>query len=108
MAGVYNGEDAPTDELHMLERQVIKFFESQGMNIQSGNIVAHHTLCRQDSKTKPAIIVQFVNGRHKTELLRQASKLKGTEVYLNKHLTKRRHCQTCTHPKETKQETSSS
>lgn len=59
------------------------------MNIQSDNIVACHTLPRRNSEAKPAIIVRFVNRKHKTELLRQAKKLKGTGVYLNEHLTKK-------------------
>ncbi len=42
-----------------------------------------------NSKTKPAIVVRFVNRKHKIDLLRQAKYLKGTGVYINEHLTKK-------------------
>lgn len=73
----------------MLERQAITFFESKNMSIQCNNIAACHTLPRKDSKAKPAMIVRFVNRKHKIELLRQSKKVKGTGVYLNEHLTKK-------------------
>lgn len=59
------------------------------MIIQTNNILACHTLPRKDSRVKPFIVVCFANLRHKTELLKQAKKLKGTGVNLNEHLTKK-------------------
>lgn len=88
-AGRSDGDDASTKEMQTLETQVITFFDKKSINIQSKNIVACHTLPRKDSKTKPAIIIRFVNRKHKIDLLRQARKLKGTGVYLNEHLTKK-------------------
>lgn len=82
-AGAKDGEEAPTEELQTLEWQVIEFFESKNMSIKSNNVAACHTLARKDNKAKPAIIVRFVNRKHKTELLRQGKKLKGTGVFLN-------------------------
>ena len=35
------------------------------------------------------VILRFVNRKHKLELLKQGKKLKGTNVYMNDHLTKR-------------------
>ncbi len=84
-----DGEAALPEELQTLEKQVIKFLESQNMIIQSDNVVACHTLPRRNGGAKPAIVVRFVNRKHKVELLRQAKKLKGTGVYLNDHLTKK-------------------
>lgn len=78
-------EDALPEELQTLEKQVIKFFERKNMNSESNNGVA---LPRKNGRTRPAIIVRFVNRRHKTELPRQEKKLKGSKVYLNEHLTK--------------------
>lgn len=40
-------------------------------------------------KTKSAVVLRFVNTKHKAELLHQAKKLKRTGVYLNEHLTKK-------------------
>lgn len=70
-AGVQQGEDAPPEELHILEQQVAQF------------------LSRKDMKTKPTIVVQFANRKPKIALLRQSKKLKGTGVYVNEHLTKK-------------------
>ncbi len=84
-----DGEAALPEELQMLEKQVIKSFESQNMIIKSDNIVACHTLPRRNGGAKPAIVVRFVNRKHKAGLLRQAKKLNGTGVYLNEHLTKK-------------------
>ncbi len=67
----------------------IKFFESQNMIIQSDNVVACHTLPWRNGGAKPAIVLRFVNQKHKAELPRQAKKLKGTGVYLNEHLPKK-------------------
>lgn len=83
------GENAPPEELQTLENQVIKFFESKNMYIHCDNVVACHTLPRRNNGAKPAIVVRFLNRKHKTELLKQAKKLKGTGVYLNEHLTKK-------------------
>lgn len=82
-------EDLPAEEQESLESEIINFFEGKNMKIQEDSIAACHTLPRKDSKAKPAIIVRFVNRKHKTDLLRQAKKLKGTAVYINDHLTKK-------------------
>lgn len=42
-AGGKDGEDAPTEELQTIEWQVIKFFESMNMCIQSNNVATCHT-----------------------------------------------------------------
>lgn len=83
------GENALPEELQTLENQVIKFFESKHMSIHCDNVVACHTLPQRNRGAKPAIVVRFMNRKHKTELLKQAKKLKGTGVYLNEHLTKK-------------------
>lgn len=81
------GEDAPVEELETLEQQILKFFESKDMAILSSHIEACHPLPKRDETAKPAIIVRFWNRKHKIELLKQSKKLKGSEVYLNEHLT---------------------
>ena len=82
-------EETPTAEQQTLERQVIHFFETQKINVQSANIAACHTLPRKDKNAKPAIILRFVNRKHKVELMKQFKKLDGTGVFLNEHLTKK-------------------
>ncbi|ROK87087.1 PDZ domain-containing protein GIPC1 [Anabarilius grahami] len=78
-------EDAGTEELFSLERQVLQFLAETNIHVDANNISACHTLPRKD-KDKPAIIMRFVNRKSKTEILRQGKKLRGTAVYLNEHL----------------------
>lgn len=85
------GGDAntPAVELETLERQVLKFLENKKISIQSSSVAACHVLPRRDRNSKPAIIIRFVNRKHKVELMQQGKKLKGTGVFLNEHLTNR-------------------
>lgn len=53
----------------------------KSLNFMSGEI--------SNFKQKTSIIIRFVNRKHKIALLRQGRKLKGTNVYINKHLTKK-------------------
>lgn len=71
-----------------LEHQVVKFFESKEIPIESKNIEACYTLPQRNDK-KPNIIIRFSNRKNKMEVLRNARKLRGTGVYVNEHLTKR-------------------
>lgn len=82
-------EDAPQEELLTLEQQVVGFLHSKNINIQSDAISVCHTLPRKTDKTKPAIIITFISRKQRNDVLMQAKKLKGTNVYLNEHLTKR-------------------
>lgn len=70
-----------------LETQVISFLQSKNIYLDKNNITACHILPRKDRAAKPGIIMRFVNRKHKTELLMQGKKLKGTAVYINEHLT---------------------
>lgn len=82
------GEDAPVQELQTLEEQIIQFFEKYDMRIESNNISTCHVLPKRKNG-KSSIIVRFTNRKSKVELLRNARKLYGTNVYVNEHLTKK-------------------
>ncbi|CAL8236488.1 unnamed protein product [Boreogadus saida] len=43
---------------------------------------------RRKTSDNPVVIIRFVNRKHKTALMRQGRKLKGSNVFLNDHLTK--------------------
>lgn len=45
-------------------------------------------MSRRNDNNTPAVIIRFANRKHKTALLKQGRKLKGTNVYINEHLTK--------------------
>ena len=72
-----------------IEAQVTQFLISKDIQIDANNIAACYTIRRRDEPTKPTVIVTFANRRHKTALLQQGRKLRGTNVYMNDNLTKR-------------------
>lgn len=59
------------------EQQVAAFLQSKGIELDSNNIEACHPLPRRNDKDNPA----------KTALLKQGRKLKGSNVFINEHLT---------------------
>ncbi|CAL8338545.1 unnamed protein product [Boreogadus saida] len=63
---------------------------ANGITLDCNTIEACHTLPRRinDSNDNSAVIPRLVNRKHKTALLSQGRKLKGSNVYLNEHLTK--------------------
>ena len=80
----------PTEpDLDSLELQVVNFFDSKGIKVDSRDIEACHPLPTKNKSMKPAIIIRFVNRKKKTEMIKQGKKLRGTNVYLNDHLTKK-------------------
>lgn len=83
------GDEPPVEQQQTLESQVVEFFVSKKLPLHSNNIAACYTLPRKNARSPPAIVVKFVNGKHKIELLRQSRQLKGSGVYVNEHLTKK-------------------
>lgn len=80
----------PNDEdLVSVEQQVVQFMQSKGISLDSGDIEACHPLPRKNKLQKPAVILRFVNRKKKNALLKQGRCLKGTNVYINEHLTKK-------------------
>uniref|UniRef100_A0A1A8CV30 Uncharacterized protein n=1 Tax=Nothobranchius kadleci TaxID=1051664 RepID=A0A1A8CV30_NOTKA len=88
-AGYQEGEEAPPEELHTLEEQVVQFFSVKKINLNKGQISACYTVPRKDNRNKSSIVVQLVNRKQKIDILSQSRKLKGSGVYVNKHLTKK-------------------
>lgn len=76
-------------DIQSVEQQVIYFMNSKGIKLDERDIEACHPLPRRNSLVKPAVIVKFVNRKRKTEVIKQGKKLKGTNVYVNEHLTKK-------------------
>ncbi|KAI4793662.1 hypothetical protein KUCAC02_032576 [Chaenocephalus aceratus] len=71
------------------EQQVAAFLQSKGIQLDCNNIEACQPLPRWKNSDNPAIIPRFVNRKHKTSLIKQGRKLKGSDVYMNDNLTKR-------------------
>ena len=90
VTGGHVAEDAQPEDLITLEMQVISFLKSKDIHLDPNQISACHTLpLKEKGKGKPAVIMRFVNRKHKADLLRQGKKLKGTNVYINDHLTQK-------------------
>ena len=71
-----------------VEDQVVQFLHEKGIRVRMDDIEACHPFPQKD-KSKPAtIIMRFANRKFKNDLLRQGRQLRGTNVYLNEHLTK--------------------
>lgn len=84
------GSQEPTEaEAETLEKQVVGFLEEKGITVESRDIEACHTLPNKIKSAIPAIIIRFTNRKSKDALLKQGRKLKGTQVYINEHLTKK-------------------
>uniref|UniRef100_A0A667WNB1 DUF4795 domain-containing protein n=1 Tax=Myripristis murdjan TaxID=586833 RepID=A0A667WNB1_9TELE len=85
------GDGGEPDELDVssTEQQVATFLQSKGIELDCNNIEACHLLPKKNAGDKPAVIMRFVNRKHKIALLKQGKKLKGSNVYINEHLIKR-------------------
>lgn len=89
-AAAGNGGELSEQDANSVEQQVTAFLQSKGIELNCNDIEACHTLPRRNDKDKStAVIMRFVNRKRKTALMKQGRKLKGSDVYLNEHLTKR-------------------
>ena len=84
-----NGGQPSEQDDRSAEQQVAAFLHSKGIEVDLNNVEACHPLPRRNDSNTPAVIMRFVNRKHKTALLKQGRKLKGTNVFINEHLTKR-------------------
>lgn len=84
-----SGDEQGEREARSVEQQVAVFLQSKGVELDLDYIEVCHPLPRRINNDRPAVILRFVNRKNKTALLKQGRKLKGTNVYINEHLTKR-------------------
>lgn len=80
-------EEPNQQDLESTEKQVVRYMQSKGITMAIQDIETCHPLPRKDKNLKPAIIIRFANRKHKKEVLKQGKKLKGSDVYINEHLT---------------------
>lgn len=71
------------------EQQVVTFLKTKALKVDSSDIEACHVLPRRNNSEKQVVIIIFANKNHKMALIKQGKKLRGTNVYINDHLTKR-------------------
>ena len=90
---------ANAEVVESVEKQLVSFLVSRGVDVAEGDIEACHPLpipantkARLEKENKivgpDPIIVRFVNRKSKVSLMKQWKRLQGTKVYLNDHLTK--------------------
>lgn len=85
---VVSHADAPTQENESLEQQVIQYFENQDITISERDISVAHSL-KNPNASKSIIILRMTTRKAKINLLKQGKKLRGTDVYVNEHLTRK-------------------
>ncbi|KAL3983381.1 coronin-2 [Sarotherodon galilaeus] len=79
----------PSDEeTRSVEQQVASFLQSKGIGMDLEHVEACHPLPRRSDRPS-AVIMRFVNRKNKVALLKQGRKLKGTDVFINEHLTRK-------------------
>lgn len=88
-ANINTTEDSSQEELETLEQQIVTFFHNKDIHIQYEDISICHTLPAKSEKFKPSIVIRFISRKARNNLIMQAKKLKGTNVYINEHLTKK-------------------
>ncbi|XP_036073201.1 uncharacterized protein LOC118600217 [Oryzias melastigma] len=71
-----------------VENQVGEFLASKGISLDLNTVEICHPLPRRKNTDKPAILIRFVNRKHKIALMKQRKNLKGSAAYLNDHLCK--------------------
>ena len=75
--------------MESVEEQLLGFLGRQGIAIDKSDISACHVLKTKDPMKKPPIIIRLVNRKSKINILKNGRKLKGTNVYINEHLSRK-------------------
>lgn len=83
-----SGGEPSEQEVSSVEQQVADFLQTKGIEMDINKIEACHPLPRRDDGDRRTVIMRFVNRKDKSALLKQGRKLKGSNVYINEHLTK--------------------
>lgn len=87
-SGTGNEEEPSELEANSAEQQVVAFLATKNIKVNMDTIEACHPLPTKQNNI-PAVILRFTNRKNKIELMKQGKKLKGTNIYLNDHLTKK-------------------
>ena len=77
------------DETESVEEQLLGFLGRQGIAISKSDMSACHVLKTKDETKKPPIIIRLVNRKSQINTLENGRKLKGTNVYINEHLSRK-------------------
>lgn len=89
VAGSNNGGEPTEEEVSSTEHQVVTFFREKGINVNTENIEACHLLPKRRNIDVSTVILRFDNRKYKNALMKQGRLLRGTDVYVNEHLTRK-------------------
>lgn len=89
VTGTGEGGVPSEEDTHSAEQQVVSFLQGRGVHLDPEDLEACHALPSRHREAKPTIILRFANRKRKNELMKQGRNLRGTDVYLNDHLTKK-------------------
>ena len=82
-------DNAPQEETNALEKHVIFFLNDKlQVDIKPEDISVCHAM-RASPRQPDNVIVKFINRKKKIMILKKAKQLKGTNIFLNEHLTKK-------------------
>ena len=75
-------------EPEIIESKVVEFFKSKNIPIYSSDIsICHPFKSKHTSNMKPSIVLKLKSRKAKLKILSIAKKLRGSDVYINEHLT---------------------
>lgn len=92
MAEIVKGtseNDQDTNGINTTEVQVLTFLNEHGFGINEEDVSACHTLGKRNDDGTQKVIIRFANRRHKRKAMMCGRNLRGTNVYVNEHLTKK-------------------
>ena len=81
-------EHAPSQEQQTLESSVVLKLKEYNIPISESDISTCHTLGQRGPNGKSNILIKLCNRKTKINILQHAKQLKGSNIYINEHLTK--------------------
>ncbi len=84
-----NGGEPGEQDIGSAEQQVAAFVQSKGTEVDCENMEACHPLPRRHDTDKAAIMIRFVKRKDKNAALKQGRMLRGSNVFIKQHVTKR-------------------
>ena len=86
--GSISEEDSQSEDTALdLESQVIKFLDSKDIVLDKKEISVCHKLKKRDGQEDANILVRLVSRKTKNRILSQGKNLRGSDVYINEHLS---------------------
>ena len=92
MAEIVKGQTATEQDNHGVnntEKQVLEFLNQRDFGISEEEVTACHTLGRVNDDGTQKVIIRFISRKSKTRVMMNGKNLRGSNVYVNEHLTRK-------------------